>query len=55
MIGVGLAIDFLLDFFNLITEIEIEFEVLFDFFDAMHDGGVIFDANFDGDFGSAEF
>ena len=47
---VDLAIDFLLDFFDLVTKSEIKFEVLFDFFDTMHNSGVIFDADFGGDF-----
>ena len=51
---VDLAIDFLLDFFDLVAESEVEFEVLFDFFDTVHDGGVVFDANFGGDFIGAE-
>ena len=55
VVMVGLAIDFLLDFFDLVAEVKIEFEFLFDFFDAVHDGGVIFDADLDGDFGGAEF
>ena len=49
-----LAIDFLLDFFDLVAEGEIEFEIVFDFFDAMHNGSVIFDADFGGDFVGAE-
>ena len=48
-----LAIDFLLDFFDLVAEDEVEFEVGLDFFDTMHDGSVVFDANFEGDFGRA--
>ena len=51
---VELAIDFLLDFVKLFTEEEIEFEVVIDFFDAMHNGGVIFDADLGGDFVGAE-
>ena len=50
----SLAIDFLLDFFDLVAEGEIELEVIVDFFDAVHDGSVIFDADFGGDFVSAE-
>ena len=50
----GLAIDFLLDFLDLIAEGEVEFELLSNFFNAMHDGGVIFDTDFIGDFGGAE-
>ena len=48
-----LAINFLLDFFDLVAENEVEFEIGLDFFDAMHDGSVVFDANFEGDFSSA--
>lgn len=51
---VCLAINTLLYFFDLIAELEIELEIFFYFLDAVHDGGVIFDANFIGDFGGAE-
>ena len=50
----SLSIESLLDFGNLVTEDEIEFKVLVDFLDAMHDGGMVFNANFDGNFGGAE-
>ena len=40
----------LLDFFDLIAEGEIEFEIFFYLFDAVHNGGVIFYTNFSGDF-----
>ena len=46
----GLAIDFLLNFFNLVTEGEIEFKIGFDFLDTVHDGSMVFNANFIGDF-----
>ena len=49
-----LSIDFLLDLGELVAEDEIELEVLVDFFDAVHDGSVILDADFGGDFGGAE-
>ena len=50
----GLAIDFLPDFFDLVTEREVEFQVVFDALDAMHDSGVVFYADFGGDFVGAE-
>ena len=50
MIVIRLAIDFFLDFFNLVAEGKVELKVSFNFFDAMHNGGVIFDANFVGNF-----
>lgn len=53
-IVVGLVIDFLLDFGDLIAEDKIETEVLVDLLDAMHDGGVVLDADFGGDFGGTE-
>ena len=34
----------------MVAKSKIEFEVLFDFFDAVHDSGVVFDADFGGDF-----
>ena len=34
----------------MVAKSEIELEVLFDFFDAVHDGGMVFDADFGGDF-----
>lgn len=40
-----------LDFFDLVAESKINFEVGFNFIDTMHYGSVIFDANFGGDFG----
>ena len=49
-----LVIDFLLDFGDLVAKDEIETEVLVDFLDAVHDGGVIFDADFGGNFSGAE-
>ena len=49
-----LAIDFLPDFFDLVAEGEIEFEILLDAADAVHNGGVIFDADFGSDFVGAE-
>ncbi len=49
-----LAIDFFLDFFDLVTKGKIEFEVLFDSFNAVHDGSVVFDADFGGDFVGAK-
>jgi len=49
-----LAIDFLLDFFNLVAERKIQFKIFLDFFYAMHDGGVIFNANLGSDFVSTE-
>ena len=51
MVGGFLAIDLLLDFVNLIAQGEINPQVVFDFGNTMHDGGVILDANFAGDFG----
>lgn len=42
------------DFFDLAPEFEIGFEVVRDFFDAVHDGGVIGDADFGGDLIGAE-
>ena len=50
----NLVIDFLLNFGDLVAKDKVETEVLVDFLDAMHDGGVVFDANFGGDFGGAE-
>ena len=50
-----LSIDFLLDFFDLVAEGEVKFEVLFNFFNAVHNGGVVFNADFGGDFIGAEF
>ena len=38
----------------MVTENKIELEVVFNFFDTMHDGGVVFDADFGGDFGGTE-
>ena len=49
-----LIIDFLLNLGDLVAEDEIETEVLVDFLDTMHDGSMVFDANFGGDFGGAE-
>ena len=49
-----LIIDFLLDFGDLVAEDEIKTEILIDFLDTMHDGGVVFDADFGGDFGGTE-
>ena len=49
-----LVIDFLLDFGDLVAKDEVETEVLVDFLDAVHDSGVILDADFGGNFGGAE-
>ena len=49
-----LIIDFLLNLGDLIAEDKIKTEVLVDFFDAMHDGGVVFDADFGSNFGGTE-
>ena len=49
-----LAIDMLLDFFDLVAEGKIELEVFVDFFDAMHDSSMVFDTDLGGDFGGAE-
>ena len=49
-----LVIDFLLDFGDLVAKDEVEAEVLVNFLDAVHDGGVIFNADFGGNFGGAE-
>ena len=49
-----LAIDFLLDFFNLVAQSEIEAKVCFDFLNAMHYSGVILNANLSGDFGGTK-
>ena len=54
MVVFRLVIDFLLNLGDLVAENEIKTEVLVDFLDTMHDGGVIFDADFGGDFGGAE-
>lgn len=48
-----LAINLLLDVFYLIAQGEVEFEIGFDFFNTMHNGGVVFDADFGGNFGGA--
>lgn len=48
-----LAIDFLLDFFDLVSEGKIQAEIGLDFFDAVHDGGVVLYANFGRDFSGA--
>ena len=50
-----LSIDFLLDFFDLVAEDEIKFEVLLDFADTMDDSGVVFYADFGGDFIGTKF
>ena len=47
-----LAINALLNFCDLVAKGEIEFKVGFDFFNAVHNGGVILDANFTRDFSS---
>ena len=49
-----LTIDTLLNFLDLVTEVKVEFEVFFNFLNAMHDCGMVFDANFSGDFGGTE-
>ena len=49
-----LTINTLLDFFDLVAESKIEFEVFFDFLNTMHNSGVIFDTYFGSDFGSAK-
>ena len=49
-----LAIDFFLDFFDLVAKDEIKFKAIINLLDAMHYGGVIFDTNFGGDFGGTE-
>ena len=49
-----LTINTLLDFFDLVTQDEVKFEVFLDFFDAVHNGGVVFNADFGGDFGGTE-
>ena len=45
-----LTINTLLDFFDLVAEDEVELEILFYFFNAVHDGGVVLDADFGCDF-----
>ena len=49
-----LIIDFLLNLGDLVAEDEVETEVLIDFLDTMHDGSMVFDANFGGNLGGAE-
>ena len=49
----NLVIQKLLDFSDLIAKVEIKFEVLFNFFNAVHVGGVILDTDFASDFVSA--
>ncbi len=49
-----LVIDFTPNFFDLIAKGKIKLEVTFDFINTMHDGTVVFDANFSGDFGGTE-
>lgn len=46
-----LTIDLSFYFFNLITEGEVKFEIIFDFINTVHNRGVVFDANFGSDFG----
>ena len=50
MDGKKLTIDFLLDFLDLVAEDKVELEIGFDFFDAMHNGGVVLDADLYSDF-----
>ena len=50
-----LSIDFFLDFFDLITEGEVEFEVLLNLANTMNYGGVVLYANFGGDFIGTKF
>ena len=47
---VFLAIDFLLNLGDLVAKGEIKLKVVFDFLDAVHDGSMIFDTDFGGDF-----
>lgn len=49
-----LSINFSFDFFNLIAESEVEFEIFLDFLNTVHNRGVVFDTNFGGDFISTE-
>ena len=51
--GSWLAIDFLLNLFDLVAKGEVELKVGFDFFNTVHDSGVVFEANFACDFSSA--
>ena len=51
---IELAIDALLDFFDLVAEGEVEFEVFFDFLDAVHDSGMVLDADLGGYLSGAE-
>ena len=46
----NLAIDFFLDFFDLVAKGEIKLEIIIDFLDTMHDGGMVFDTDFASDF-----
>ena len=46
-----LAIDGLLNFLYLVTESKVKFEVVFDFLDAVHYGGMVRDADSGGNFG----
>ena len=54
LVVVRLVIDFLLDFGDLVAEDEVKTEVLVDFLNTMHDGGVIFDTDFGGYLGSTK-
>ena len=49
-----LIIDFLLNLGDLVAEDEIKAEILVDFLDTVHDGSMVFDADFGGDFGGTE-
>lgn len=46
-----LAIDLLLNLFDLVAKDEIKLKVLFNFFNTMHNGCMVFNTNFAGDFG----
>ena len=49
-----LVIDFFLNFGDLVAKNKVKTKVLINFFNAMHDSSVIFDADFGGYFGGAE-
>ena len=49
-----LVIDFTPDFFDLVAEGEVKFEVVFDFGDTVHGGTVVLDADLGGDFGGTD-
>ena len=45
-----LAINLLLDFFDLVAEDKVEFKFVFDFFNTVHNGGVVLYTYLGGDF-----